>query len=74
MIVFIEDDLTRHRADLMFYRVMKEATHQTIENARLDYYANRLCLISDSKELWKELDYLGPTSKSTPHVHSLLRN
>ena len=61
-------DLTRHHADLMFYRALRDATHQSIENARLDYYANRLCVISDSKELWKELDHLGLTSKSTPHV------
>ena len=41
-------DLTRHRADLMFYRAMRDATHQSIENARLDYYANRhMCVISD---------------------------
>ena len=46
------------------YIAMTDATYQSIENARLDYYANRLCVISDSKEL----DHLGLTSKSTPHV------
>ena len=38
---------TRHRADLVFYRAMRDSTYQSIENARLDYYANWLCVISD---------------------------
>ena len=63
MIVFIgRFDSTRHRAELMYYRAMKNSTHQTIDNQ------SRLWVISDSKELWKELDHLGLTSKSTQHV------
>ena len=31
-------------------------------------YANRLCYISDSKKLWKELEHLGLTNKSAHHV------
>ena len=47
---------------------MRDSTHQSIESARLNYYTNRLSVISDTKELWKELDHLGLTSKSTHHV------
>ena len=35
-------DRTRHRADLQNFRRVGDATHEGIENARLDYYANRL--------------------------------
>ena len=46
---------------------MRDATHESIENSRLDYYANRLCNISYSKELWKELEHLGLANKTNHH-------
>ena len=53
-------DSTRHRAELMYYSAMRVSTHQCLDNTRLYYYANILCVISDSKELC--LHYIFSTS------------
>ena len=50
---------TRHLLDLLLYRQTRDLAHRTIEEARCEYYYDRLSSLSDPKVIWRELEHLG---------------
>ena len=50
---------TRLPLDLLTYRQARDVAHRTIEEARFNYDHARLSLLTDAKDIWRELEHLG---------------
>ena len=50
---------TRLPLDLLAYRQARDIAHRTLEEARLNYHHTRLSSLTNAKDIWRELEYLG---------------
>ena len=54
---------TRIAEDLLAYRQARDLAHREIEEARQNYHYSRLSRIRDPKDIWRELEHLGISSR-----------
>ena len=66
---------TKIAEDLLAYRQVRDLAHREIEEARHNYHYTRLFRITDPKDIWRELEHLGISSrKKSTAYHSQSMN
>ena len=65
---------TRLAEDLLVYRQARDLAHRKIEEARQNYHYTRLSQQTDPKDIWRELEHLGISSKKNSPALPFLIN